>query len=119
MLEAGSRKRSQPAPPKAVFEALTEPNRDIARHWLKLVDGELAPRVVEAHEPELVVWTSLWLERPDALVRFDLPPDTSGGTALRWTLLVDDPMPEPGLLGHLRKRVNRLINADLRYSFGQ
>jgi hypothetical protein len=116
MLEAGSRKRNQAAPPRVVFEALTDP----ARPWLNLLDGELTPLVVEVQVPDVVVWSSLWTERPDALVRFDLPPDTSGqGTDLRWTLLVDDPLPDPGLLGHLRQRVNRLINGDLRYSFGQ
>jgi hypothetical protein len=120
MLEAGSRKRGQPAPPRVVFEALTEPDRDRGRPWLNLRDGEQRPRVVEAQEPALVVWSSLWTERPDALVRFELPPDRTGqGTDLRWTLFLDDPMPDPGLLGHLRKRVNQLINADLRYSFGQ
>ena len=52
-------------------------------------------------------------------MRFDLPPDNEGhGTGLRWTLLVEDPMPEPALLGHPRKRINERINADLRYSFG-
>jgi hypothetical protein len=26
-------------------------------------------------------------------------------------------MPDPSLLGHLRKRLNELINANLRYTF--
>jgi hypothetical protein len=26
---------------------------------------------------------------------------------------------DPSLLGHLRKRINELINANLRYTFGQ
>ena len=38
---------------------------------------------------------------------------------LRWTLLVEEPLPDPSLLGHLRKRLNELINANLRYTFGQ
>jgi hypothetical protein len=119
MLEAGSRKRKQPAPPRVIFEALTSPTREQGRSWLHLRDGEQAPRIVEAQEPALVVWSSLWAERPDAVVRFELPPEAAGqGTDLRWTLLVDEPLPDPALLGHLRKRLNELINADLRYSFG-
>ncbi len=51
---------------------------------------------------------------------FDLPQDTSGqATDLVWTQLVEEPEPELPLLGHLRKRLNVIINADLRYSFGQ
>ncbi|MEE3920873.1 hypothetical protein V2I01_29940 [Micromonospora sp. BRA006-A] len=52
-------------------------------------------------------------------MRFDLVPDGGGGTRLRWTLLVAEPLPDPSLLGHLRKRLNQLINANLRYTFGQ
>jgi hypothetical protein len=81
-------------------------------------DDEVAPRVTEAVAPRVVVWSSLWVKRPDSVVRFDLPAG-GGGTDLRWTLFVDEPMPEEALLGHLRKRLNQLINASLRYSFGQ
>jgi hypothetical protein len=120
MLEAGSRKRNQPAPPHVMFEALTRPDRDPARPWLKLLDDEQRPRLIEASQPDLVVWSSLWIKRPDAIVRFDLPADSSGyGTDLRWTLLVDEPMPDPSLTGHMRKRLNQLINENLRFTFGQ
>ncbi|MGW4461697.1 hypothetical protein [Micromonospora sp. NPDC004704] len=120
MPEVGSRRRNQPAPPHVIFEALTEPYRDPARPWLLLLDDERRPRTVRAERPHLVVWSSLWTKRPDALVRFDLPADRGGyGTDLRWTLLVDEPPPEAALLGHLRKRLNLLINANLRYTFGQ
>jgi hypothetical protein len=43
MLEAGRRQRNQPAPPHAVFEALTEPARDPDRQWLVLLDDEIEP----------------------------------------------------------------------------
>lgn len=87
--------------------------------WLRLLRDEQRPRIVEALSPELVVWSSLWPSRPDALVRFDIAPDGNGGTALRWTLLVEEPLPDPSKLGHFRHRLNQLINADLRYSYGQ
>ena len=54
----------------------------------------------------------------EGLAEFNLA-DKSGGTDLTWTMFVAEPEPDASLLGHLRKRVNRLINADLRYSFGQ
>lgn len=120
MLEVGSRRRNQPAPPHVTFEALTEPNRDPARPWLVLLDDEQRPRLVEIEKPCLVVWSSLWAKRPDAVVCSDLPFDRSErGTDLRWTLLVNEPMPDVVLVGHMRKRLNQLINANLRYTFGQ
>ena len=54
----------------------------------------------------------------EALIRFEVAGDRSG-TDLRWTLLVDEPSPDPSLLGHMRQRINKLINANLRYTFGQ
>ncbi len=119
MLEAGSRRRNQPAPPHVVFGVLTDPARDPTRPWLLLLDDERSPRLIDAREPDLVVWSSLWEKRPDARVRFDLTSDGAAGTDLRWTLLVEEPLPDPPLLGHLRKRLNQLINANLRYTFGQ
>jgi hypothetical protein len=118
VLDAGHRSRSQPAPPRVVFEALVEPDRDPARPWLRLLGDEQRPEVLEAAEPYLVVWSSLWSRRPDARVRFDLAPEDAG-TRLTWTLQVAEPMPDASQLGHLRKRLNQLINADLRYTFGQ
>lgn len=94
------------------------PDRDPARPWLLLEDDEVAPVVLEAVEPSQVVWSSLWPRRPDARVRFDLSGDVSG-TALRWTLLVDEPAPDDALIGHLRRRIQILINANLRFTFGQ
>lgn len=120
MQEIGSRKRNQPAPPQIIFEALTQPNRDPQRMWLLLLDDEVPPKVLRSRRPDTVVWSSLWKKRPDAVIRFDLPRDKGGyGTDLRWTLEVDEPLPDDGLVGHMRKRLNELINANLRRSFGQ
>lgn len=119
MIEIGRRRRAQPAPPRVVFEALTRPDRDPYRPWLHLLDDEQRPQVVSSAEPSTVVWSSLWTERPDATVTFDLPSSADGGTDLGWTLHVQEPAPDDALVGHLRKRLNQLINADLRYTFGQ
>jgi hypothetical protein len=102
-----------------IFEALTEPDRDPARPWLLLLDDERRPRTLEVRKPHLIVWSSIWIKRPDAQVRFDLPFDGAAGTDLRWTLLVADTLPDSSSLGHMRKRLNQLINANLRYTFGQ
>jgi hypothetical protein len=120
--EVGSRKRNQPAPCHVVFEALVQPNRDRRRPWLTLLDDEQTPRVTERHAPDLLVWSSIWTRRPEARLRFELAPDGAGpgaGTDLRWVLLVDEPLPDAPLIGHMRKRANQLINANLRFIFGQ
>jgi hypothetical protein len=119
MIEVGSRMRNQPPPPRAVFEALAEPNRDPSRPWLELNDDEVWPKTVAADRPRLLVWSSLWTARPDARIRYDIEPDERGGTNLRWTVHVDEPQPDAGWVGHVRYRMNFLINAQLRYSFGQ
>jgi hypothetical protein len=119
MIEAGRRMRNQPAPPTIVFESLTEPNRDRNRQWLRLVDDEVRPEVPQAEQPRSVVWSSWWSNRSDARIRFDPPSDGRRGTDLCWSLFVVEPMPEASLLGHMRKRVNSMINANRRYTFGQ
>ncbi len=97
-----------------------DPTRDRARPWLLLLADERQPEIVDAQKPDLVVWSSLWTRRPETLIRFELPADRSGfGTDLHWVLLVDEPPPDDSLLGHLRRRMNELINANLRYTLGQ
>jgi hypothetical protein len=114
----GDRRRPQPAPPKYVFEALTQPHRDPHRRWLKLLEDEVEPKVIESREHDLVVWSSIWQMHPLARIRFELEPERGGGTQLRW-ILTDEVDPGPASVGHMRKRVQQLINAELRFSFGQ
>lgn len=118
MLEAGTRRRNLPAPPHIVFEALTEPDRDPSRPWLDLLPDERRPTIT-GEPPATVQWSGLWPSRPDAVVRFDLRTDGGSGTNLRWTLLVDEPLPDASKTGHLRHRINRLVHGNLRATFGQ
>jgi hypothetical protein len=60
-----------------------------------------------------VVWSSLWVKRPDASVRFDLTGER-GETDLRWTLYVEDPLPDVSVVKHMFQRIGELINANLR-----
>jgi hypothetical protein len=119
VIDIGSRKRNQPAPPRVVFEALGEPDGDPYRPWLKLLDDEQRPNVVRSQAPSILVSSSLWTKRPDAVVEFALAPSADGGTALRWTLYVEEPIPADPFVGHMRKRLNELINANLRFTFGE
>ena len=68
-----SRSKAQPPPARAMYEALSDLIADQARReWLDLRDGEIPPRVLEAGFPSLVVWASLWPDRPDDQIRFDI-----------------------------------------------
>src|SRR5829696_1053540 len=89
VIELGSRRRSQPAPPHVIWEALTQPRRAGARQWLDLHDDEVAPVVIEAHEPHLVMWASIWPCRPRDRAVFNIAAAGSGSD-LRWTLLTED-----------------------------
>lgn len=113
-----SRQRNQPAPPWAIFVDLCDPERQPARPWLHLLDDEIAPVVLEFDRPVRVVWSSLWRKRPDARVHFDLVA-SGGGTDLRWTLYTDEPLPDERMVRHMCQRIGELINANLRYTYGQ
>lgn len=118
MIEIGSRAQKLPAPPSVVWESLVDPHQPAARPWLNLLTDEVEPRVLSADEPSRVVWSSLWPSRPDDEVHFALA-DVAGETLLRFTLLTPGEMPDPSKTGHLRRRLNYLLFADLRFSYGQ
>ncbi len=46
-------------------------------------------------------------------------PKRARGPALRWTPLVAEPLPQHALFEQMRQRLDHLINANLRYIFGQ
>jgi hypothetical protein len=116
--ELGSRQRPQPAPASVVWSSLVHPRDPSARQWLDLLDDEVDPRILDKAEPTLVIWSSLWTDRPSDTIRFDIQPDGQG-CRLRWTLFTPDSPPSQSRLGHLRFRLNVLINEQLRLSYGQ
>jgi hypothetical protein len=87
------------------------------RAWLDLLPDEVAPRVLESERPSRVVWSSLWPSRPDDCVVLELSEEL-GGTALRFTLRAAGDPPDDSKTGHIRKRMNHLLFADLRFSYG-
>jgi hypothetical protein len=119
VIEIGSRARTLPAPPPVVWDSLVEPRRPGARPWLHLLADEVEPRVLTAEKPGQAVWSSLWPSRPDDQIQFALAASPDGGTLLRFTLLTPGEAPDQSKTGHLRRRLNQLLFADLRFSFGQ
>lgn len=118
VLEIGSRRRRLPAPAVVVWESLVDFHRPGARPWLVLLSDEVEPEVLKAEKPSLVVWSSLWPSRPRDQVHFELR-DVDGETSLRFDLLTPDEPPTESKARDLRKRLSRLLFADLRYSYGQ
>jgi hypothetical protein len=88
----------------------------VARRNLK--DDEIEPRVVSATKPDRVVWSTLWPSRPNDQVHFELTAVASE-TLLRFTLLTPDDPPVESKTGDLRRRLNQLLFAELRFSYGQ
>ncbi|MFI6432123.1 hypothetical protein [Rhodococcus oryzae] len=119
MPEVARKRRTQPPPPHVLYEALTDPDRDPARPWLLLHDDEQRPMITGSVERNLVVWTSLWPLHPDANIRFDIDGPPGGSATLTWTLILDDPVPDAETIIRMRRRLNVLINANLRFTFGQ
>jgi hypothetical protein len=52
-------------------------------------------------------------------VHFELTAVRSGETSLRFSLRTPDEAPDRSKAGHLLRRLNQLLFADLRYSYGQ
>ncbi|GAA5148428.1 hypothetical protein GCM10023340_22190 [Nocardioides marinquilinus] len=117
MHELAHRRRNLPAPPRVVWRSLAEPHDPAARPWLDLRDDEVAPRVLRGEEPHALVWSSIWPARPDDEIDFALAAGSTG-TDLTFTLRSPDDVQDPAVLGHLRKRLNVMLWADLRYSYG-
>lgn len=118
MFEIGSRAQKLPAPPSMVWGSLAQPQRKESRPWLSLASNEVAPTILVADEPHRVVWSSLWPSRPNDQVHFDLSA-IGFETMLKFTLLTPDEPPDQSTTGHLRYRLNYLLFADLRFSYGQ
>lgn len=63
--------------------------------------------------PSLAVWASLWSDRPDDQIRFAIEDQR-----LTWTLMGEATDEDEERPDQLRYRLDVMINADLRISFG-
>ena len=118
VIEYGRRTRRLPAPSRVVWADLAHPKREGTRSWLALLPDEIEPEVFDTDPPKHLIWSSLWPSRPDDHVVFELA-DHHGETALTFILLSAGDPPDDSKTGHIRKRMNHLLFADLRYTYGQ
>ncbi len=117
-MELARRGKSQAPPPWVVWEALCDPWNMGEREWFDVQPGEVAPTVIEAERPRLVVWSSIWAGQPELRVRFDLEAD-GAGSFVTWTLLGPAGELAERDLRPRRYRLNQLINGRLRDAFDQ
>jgi len=94
------------------------PAAPMARPWLNLLADEVEPKVLFAKKPADIIWSSLWRSRPNDTVHLTLSA-VGSETQLRFTLLTPDEPPDPSKTGHLHRRLNCALFADLRFSYGQ
>ncbi|WP_207619963.1 hypothetical protein [Nocardioides sp. IC4_145] len=97
------------------------PDERGTRAWLAdgLRSDEVVPTVLEADEPHRVLWSTLWPHRPEDVIELLVEPAARDTTRLRSTHLTPHDLPPDAKVGHLRERVNQLLFADLRFSYGQ
>jgi hypothetical protein len=118
VIELTSRSKTLPPPPGVLWATLIDPHAPGTRSWLDLRDDETEPTVVEAHEPDLVVWSTLWPDRPGDRIELHISAHRAESRlAFRW--LGSEPLPADEVVERRRHRLNELFWADLRYSFGQ
>lgn len=75
--------------------------------------------MLDAVEPDLVLWDSIWRSDPELAIRLDLVGSAAPDTSLTWTLLAPNAALDPTVLKLRCRRLQELINRDLGYSFGQ
>ena len=101
-----------------MWESLVHPHEPGTRPWLSLLTDEVEPRPLRASKPTSVVWSSLWPSRPRDQINLELA-DLRPETLLEFTLLTPDEAPDDSKAGHIRRRMNQILFADLRFSYGQ
>ena len=113
------RESAQSPAPDFVWETLVDPHGRKDRDWLALVEDDTEPQVIESDRPHLVVWSSLWADRPRDQIRFVITGDGRLGSRLKWLIETEDKPPNVAAITRMRHRINYLINCEMRYSFGE
>lgn len=117
MVEVGTRSKRLPPPPHVVWESLSQPHRPGARAWLRVDHDQVEPRVLRAEAPRLLVWSSLWPDRPDDIVEIELGGDGIE-TRLVFRLLAPElDRPDEATAAYRSRWLSRLFFADLRESY--
>jgi len=118
MIECGRRRKSLPPPQRFLWQDLYAPRLDGSRVWLKLRPGEQMPAVLSAVEPTRVVWSSLWIDRPDDQVVLTVEAERDS-SILEFVWLTPTTPPPVSIATSRAKRLSALLFGELRYTYGQ
>lgn len=116
---AAESQKQLPAPAPVVFASLAHPGGAADREWLTLRPDEQTPEVLCGVADRFLLWSTLWPELPEVQVQLDLTPDPRDRlcTQVRWTLLLAAPLPRD-TIDRLSRRLDQLINHELRHTYG-
>lgn len=121
-VELVRKRKGQDPPAHLLWEAIAYPLSEESRGWAWFEPraDEQAPEILEAIKPTRVVWGSIWRDRTDLRVEFDIEPQKSGsGCVVTWILFGPDGSLDADDLERRRYRTNQLINGILRDFFDQ
>ena len=113
MREIVSHSRTQAPPPHVIWDTLNDPSAADRRQWLVLLEDEMSPVILEADRPGLVIWSSLWPDRPRDRIRFVIT-DDGAGSRVTWVLETADEPPDEATAKTRRARIDFLINEEMR-----
>ncbi len=85
--------------------------------WFAPRPDEQSPEIIQAVEPTRVVWGSIWPDRPDLRVVFEIEAQASYGCVVTWILYGPTDTLDADDLERRRYRMNQLINGILRDVF--
>ena len=117
LVELVKRRKTHAPPPSIVWEALNDPSRSTRSwSWFVPLDGEIVPTVISSSKPHSVVWGSIWQDRLELRIQFELEPD-GPGSFVTWRLFGRSNEFDAEDLSRRRHRLNYLINGQLRAYF--
>jgi hypothetical protein len=121
-VELVRRRKSQAPPARLMWQAIANPESTESRGWpwFEPLADEQVPAIVEIDEPRRVVWGSIWRDRPDLRVVFEIEPhygDDRYGCTVTWILRGPEGALNAEDLERRRYRMNQLINGILRDYF--
>jgi hypothetical protein len=117
LVELARKRRAQDAPPWVVWEDLSDPFHKPLGGWFDLQSNEIAPVVVEGEKPGSLTWSSIWPDKPELRIRFEIGPHGEG-SMVTLVLLGPEDGRDPDDEERRRYRLSQLINGRLRAKYG-
>jgi hypothetical protein len=118
LIALAQRRKTQPPPPWIIWELLSDPFQSEDRPWFDRRDGEQPPMILSATKPQAITRSSIWSDHAELIIEFQIEP-CGPGAAVTWTLLGPEGCLDDLEIRQRRRRLNQLINGQLRDTFDQ